>query len=108
MGFQSRSQGHRPSILFSGADGSVCRHVSFFADAHSLDLAECDVAFGWRNQARNLPELVDHARHHYGVLRADHRAAGRLWQLLLADSNRRGGHGLPGPEYALLLGNVSW
>src|SRR5258707_6122287 len=71
-------------------------------------MAERTAALAGRTQPRTLSQLVDQARHHHGVLCADHRATGRLWQLFPADSNRRGGHGLPGPEHALVLGHVSW
>ena len=50
--------------------------------------------------------LADHARHHHGVLRADHGAAGRVRQLLPADSDRRAGHGVPRPEHAFVLDDV--
>ena len=47
-----------------------------------------------RDQAGNLPQPADHARHHHGVFRADHGAAGRIRQLLSADPDRRAGHGV--------------
>ena len=43
--------------------------------------------------ARAIPGAGDHARHHHGLLRADHGAAGRLRKLFSADSNWRAGHG---------------
>ncbi len=41
-----------------------------------------------------LPVAGDDARHDHGVLRAHHRAAGRLRQLLPADPDRRRRHGV--------------
>ena len=49
---------------------------------------------GRHDVAGVLPVAGDDARHDHGVLRADHGAAGRLRQLLSADSNRRRRHGV--------------
>src|SRR4030081_2286331 len=51
----------------------------------------------------DVPHAGHHARHDYGFLRAYHGAAGRLWQLLPADSDRGAGHGFPRFEHALVL-----
>ncbi len=56
-----------------------------------------------RDQAGNLSQPAHHARHHHGVLCADHGAAGRIRQLLSANSDRRAGHGVSGPEHAFVL-----
>ena len=61
---------------------------------------------GRHDDAGTLPLADDHARHHHGVLRADHGAAERLRQLLPAAANRRRGHGLPGPEHDVLLDHL--
>ena len=64
------------------------------------------LAAGGRDQAGDLSQPADHARHDHGVLRADHGAAGRLRKLLPADSDRRAGHGVSGPEHAVVLDDV--
>ena len=59
-----------------------------------------------RDQAGNLSEPAHHARHHHGVFRADHGAAGRLRQLFSAHSNRRARHGFSRPEHAVVLDDL--
>ena len=61
---------------------------------------------GRRHDARTVPLAHDHARHHHGLLRADHRAAERLRQLLPAHPDRRRRHGFPGPQHDVLLDHV--
>ena len=103
---QPRPQSHRAAVLLSGADRGVRRHVPVAADAHPHDLADGRSAAAGRHQAGNLPQPADHARHHHGVLRADHGAAERVRQLLSADPDRRAGYGVPGPEHAFVLDHV--
>ena len=64
--------------FLSGADRSFCRHVFVVTDAYPHDLAASRDSGLRRDQARDLSLLVDHARHHHGVLRAHHGAAGRV------------------------------
>ena len=104
--FQPGPQGHRASVLLSGADRGVCRDVSVAADAHPHDLADGESAADGRDQAGNLPQPADHARHHHGVLRADHGAPGRLRQLLSAHPDRRAGYGVSRPEHAFVLDHL--
>ena len=53
------------------------------------------LAFDRRDQAGNLSQPAHHARHHHGVLCADHGAAGRLRQLLPAHPDRRADMAFP-------------
>ena len=59
-----------------------------------------------RDQAGDISQPADHARHHHGVFRADDGAAGRVWKLFPAHSNWRARHGVPGPEHAFVLDHV--
>ena len=104
--FQPRPQSHRHSVFLPGAHGRVCRDVSVAVDAHSPGLADGCVAAGGRDQAGNVSQPADHARHHHGVLRADDGAAGRVRKLLSAHSDWRAGHGVPCPEHAFVLDDV--
>ena len=51
-------------------------------------------------------QLAHHARHHHGVLRADHGAAERIRKLFSAHPDRRAGHGVPCSEHAFVLDDV--
>ena len=104
--FQPRPQSHRDPVFLSGAHGGVCRDVPVAADAHSHGLADGGAAARRRDQAGDVSQPADHARHDHGVLRADHGAAGRVRQLLPADSDRRAGHGVPRPEHAVVLDDI--
>ena len=102
---QHRPQGDRAAVLLPGADLGVRRHVPVAADAHSPGVAGGEGA-GLRHQAGDLPGAAHHARHHHGVLRADHGAAGRVRQLHSAHPDRRARHGVPHPEHAVVLDDV--
>ena len=65
-----------------------------------------DLPLFGRDQAGDLSQPADHARHHHGVLRADHGTAGWVWQLFPAHSDWCAGYGVSGAEYALVLDNV--
>src|SRR4029079_3101084 len=64
-------------------------------------MAHCGT--GRRNDAGAVPVADDDARHHHGFLRIDYGAAERIRELLPANSDRRGGHGVSGPEYDVVL-----
>src|SRR5579872_1242835 len=85
---QPGPQGYRHSVLLSGVDGGVCRDVPLAADAGAHDLADRGAAPGGRDQAGDLSQPAYHARHYHGVFRAHYGAAGRVWKLLSADSDR--------------------
>src|ERR1700722_1706630 len=104
--FQPGSQSHWPSVFFSGAHCGICRNVSVSVDANSPGLAGGGSAVCGRDQAGNVSQSADHARHHYGVFRADHRAAGRIRKLFSANSDRRAGYGVSRPEHAFVLDDV--
>ena len=63
-------------------------------------------AAGGRDQAGDVSQPAHDARHDHGVLRADDGAAGRVRELLPADSDRRAGHGVPGSEHAFVLDDL--
>src|SRR5260370_1334501 len=106
VGLQSGPQSHRPAVLLPGAGRGVCRHVPVAADAHSLDLANGNLATAGRHKAGDVPHAGDHAWHDHGFLRAHDRATGRLRQLFPADSDWCAGHGFPGAEHAFVLDNL--
>src|SRR5260370_6602305 len=81
-------------------------HVSIPGDAHSFDLGDGRAGVFWRDQAGDLSESLDHARHDHGFLRADHGAAGWVRKLLPADSDWGAGHGVSGAEYAFVLDHL--
>src|SRR5260370_413751 len=104
--FQPRSQSYWTAVFLPGAYGSVCGDVPVAADAHSPGLAAGEFANRGRNQAGAVSGTAHHARHHHGVLRADHCATGGIRKLLFADSDWRAGYGVPGPEHAFVLDDV--
>ena len=61
---------------------------------------------GGHDDAGAVSGAGDHARLDHGVHGADHRAAVGLRKLLLADSDRRRGHGVSGPQHAFVLDHV--
>ena len=101
---QPRPQGHRHSILLPRTLLGVPGDVALAAHAlphgepqRSGEMVRRPVAHGsrgWRHDAGTVPLADDHARHHHGVFRADHRAAKRLRQLFPAHPDRRRGHGV--------------
>src|ERR1022692_2331729 len=104
--FQPRSQSHRDSVFLFGAHGGVGGNVSVATDEAAPDFSLSQFAAGGRNQAGDLSQPADDARHDHGVLRADHGAAGRVWKLLSADSDWSAGYGVSRPEHAFVLDDV--
>ena len=59
-----------------------------------------------RAHARVLPATDDHARHHHGLLCADHGSLRGLRQLLSADPGGRRGHAVSAHQHDVVLGDV--
>ncbi len=53
-----------------------------------------------------LSVAADHARYVDGVLRADQRAVRGIWQLLPANTDRRGGHGVSPLQHDVVLDHL--
>src|ERR1700683_793201 len=104
--FQPGSQSHWHSVFLSGAHGGVGGDVFVTADADPLDLSGGQFAAGGRDQAGDVSEPADDARHDHGVLRADHGAAGRGRKLFSADSDWGAGYGVPCAEHAFVLDDL--
>ena len=76
------------------------------SDAGSHDLADGGFAARRRDQARNLLEPADHARHDHGVLRLDHGATGWVRKLFFAHPDWGAGYGVSSLEHAFVLDDV--
>src|SRR5260370_8659521 len=72
-------------------------------NAHPLGLADGSAAVFWRDQAGDLSESPDHARHDHGFLRTAHRTSRRFRKLLPADSDWRAGYGVFRSLHAVVL-----
>src|SRR5882672_2215281 len=105
---QHRSQSNWHSILEPGLVLGVRRDGIVSPDAVASGVADHEMVFlqGRLDDARAVSGVDDDAWHDHGLHGVDHGAAVRVWQLLLAYSNRRRRHGVPGVEHAVVLDDV--